>query len=160
MGIFRKRREAKAQQESAQHYNEMMEELQKPYCKQKGHYCEYRDFPPFLTYEWHGGNGEGKIAIKEKYCCIYCHEVITKTLSELTYDHYTREDFDKDLEEIRKTYKDILKPRGIVEDMIYDSILVDRQKLEIWDKLHSPKKPEKEPFEFKINERNHGEIIK
>lgn len=154
MGIFSKRREReaaeKAQRDAENAYEEMVKEMSKPWCQQKGHHHEYRDFPPYMTYRWNGERQQGDIFIKEKYVCIYCHNVETKILGEWNYTNYKHEDFDKEVERITKTYAEILKPRVIVEDMINDAIMVDRQKLAIWDKLHAPEPPKKEEKKYEL----------
>lgn len=143
MGFFKRRKEQAA---AAREHEELIKELSKPLCQQKGskgHF--YRDFPPYIIWNFDGDNPY--IKIKEPYVCCYCHERVDKILQSYSWNHHVKWDqFDKALEQIKKEYKDIIKPIAVVEDMVNDAIMVDRQKLNIWDNLHTamPQKQETE----------------
>lgn len=131
----KKRAEAQVERERAK----MLEELSKPICQQKGGRHLWRDFPPFLIYNWAGKDGDSKISIKEKYACCYCGQVETKILESWLYTGYERKDFDKEVEKMEAKYKDILQPVAVVEDMVQDAVMLDRRKLQMWDSIHLPK---------------------
>jgi hypothetical protein len=155
MGFFSRRREREEERRQKEEENarqEMLEELSKPWCQQKGHKHEYRDFPPYLTYSWDGSDDQGEIDIKEDYLCIYCGKVDTVTLESWTYKHYKKDEFFEDVEKYKERYKDFIQPRAIVKNMLYDAMRVDRQKLKIWDSLHMGEEPKKEEFHFRIEE--------
>ena len=151
MGLFnRKKLEQQRQEEEHQ---KIIEELSKPICQRKNGNHMWRDFPPYLTYKWNGPKNQSVISIIEKYVCVFCHEIKVKTLEEWTYQYYPQKDFFEELESYEKKYKNLLKPRVIVEDMINDAIMVDRQKLQMWDQLHAAEPPIKEKFELQIPKR-------
>lgn len=145
----KKRQEEEANRRYEEEHQKILEELSKPPCQRQGGQHMWRDFPPYISFTWEG-NGRGNIEIIEKYVCTLCHKTTTKTLESLKYADYKRDLFFKDLEETQKKYKDFIKPRAIVEDMVNDAIMVDRQKLKFWDQLHAPEKSEKEPIELKV----------
>lgn len=153
MGIFTRKKNAKEAKRNIEE-EKFWEEMTKLPCQRKGGHHEWRDFPPILDYSWRGQSGDSVISIKEHYVCIYCHKIETKTLLERTYTGYDQDYFFDVIKELKKEYKELLKPQAIVADMINDAIMVDRQKLKIWDQLHADKY-EQEPFEFKIKELKH-----
>ena len=147
MSIFNRRKKQQQQQQIIDDsYERMIAELSKPYCQQKGHKCEYRDFPPYIEYHWES-DGRGSIEMKEKYVCLYCHKIETKILSIWKFTNCNLTEFNQAIDQTKKEYKNFIKPKAIVEDMVNDAIMVDRQKLEIWDNLHAPK------------EKDTGEIV-
>ena len=154
MALFRKK---KKQNELPNENNKKIEiEIPDP-CTVFGHI--YRDFPPFLKYSWNGKSDYSTISIQEYYICTRCKNRQTMTLLSRSYKGYDQDYFFDQIKELKKEYKEILKPEAIVEDMVNDTIMVDRQKLKFWDQLHSPDKLDKEPFTFKLNDRPYGELI-
>ena len=112
----------------------------------------WRDFPPYLIFSWNGMKESSTIYIKEPYVCTLCHKMELKDLEGRSYRDFTYEEFLEQVQYFKKMYKDILKPQAVVMDMVNDAIMVDRQKLQMWDQLHAVEPPKKEPFEFKIKE--------
>lgn len=157
MGIFSNRRRIKELEDKIARAEGEVEVEMRPPCEVFGH--NWRDFPPFLTYSWQGETGESYIKIHEYYVCTCCHKREAKTLLSRTYRGYKQDYFFDAIKELKKEYKDILKPEAIVEDMVNDAIMVDRQKLKFWDQLHSPDKLDKEPFTFKLNDKPYEELI-
>lgn len=155
MGIFSNRRRIKELEEKLAR-EEVKVEI-KPPCEVFGH--NWRDFPPFLVFAWRGKNNESTIQIKEYYVCTCCHKKETKLLLSRTYQGYDQDYFYSQINELKEEYKEILKPEAIVEDMVNDAIMVDRQKLKFWDSLHALEQPDKEPFTFKLNDRPYGELV-
>ena len=125
-------------------------EIPKSPCEIFGH--NWRDFPPYLEFSWNGKSQESFITIKECYICTCCHKLQEKSLLSRSYKGYSEDHFFNQIKEYKEEYKDLLKPEAVVKDMIQDAIMVDRQRLKYWDSLHADKPPEKEPFEFKIEE--------
>lgn len=98
--------------------------IEPPPCKHK-----WQDFPWYCEFSW--GGGEFEVKIIEPYVCIYCKK---RQNVELLYNHYlgiTEAERLKKIREIKEDFKDRLQPKPIVEDMIHDFQLVDRQWLEI-----------------------------
>lgn len=154
MGIFSNRRRIKELEDKIAREEKV--EMRPP-CEVFGH--NWRDFPPFLEFGWRGKSDDSIIQIKEYYVCTCCHKKQTKILLSRRYRGYDQEYFFNQVKEFQTEYKDFLKPEAVVEDMVNDAIMVDRQKLKFWDQLHAPEKPEKEPFTFKLNNRQDGELI-
>ena len=77
------------------------------------------------------------IKIYEPYVCVYCKERRDELLNRITLYEVKRKDLYAILNEIEKKYAAIIKPRPIVEDMVKDEQLVDRQHLDIHDMLHA-----------------------
>lgn len=160
MGLFSRRREQKEQEQLAREHEALIEELSKPPCQQKGGHHLFRDFPPVTAYAWNGMDTASYIELRESYVCVFCGERVTKTLEKITYTHSSYDEFFKKYDEFKDKYKDIVKPMGIVEDMINDAIMVDRQKLMYWEQLHAPTPHKKEKFEFKVGRENDiGQLI-
>ena len=147
MGIFSSKKRIKELEEKIAN-SEI--EIKSP-CEMFGH--TWRDFPPVLEFSWSGKAEKSTIEIIETYVCTCCHQRQEKKLLSRAYTGYDQDYFFDQVREYKKEYKDLIKPEAVVEDMIQDAIMVDRQKLKFWDKLHAAEKPEKEPFEFKIEER-------
>lgn len=150
MGLFNRKKK-----ETEQACENIIEELSKLPCERKGGKHLYRDFPPYITYEWHGSFEQSYITLTEPYVCVYCGKRIDKPLEKRTLTGSTYEEFSNTCKEFKKQYKDIAKPVGVVEDMVEDAIMLDRKKLMFWDQIHAPTPPEKEPFEFKLGDEQH-----
>lgn len=154
MGIFKTRKRIK-ELEAKIAEQETIAEIKSP-CEIFGH--NWRDFPPFLEYDWNGRSNHSTIVIKEYYICTCCKTRQTKILLSRQYQGYDQDYFFNQVKELKEEYKDILKSEAIVEDMVNDAIMVDRQKLKYWDQLHAPEPPTKEPFELKIKETSKYEV--
>ena len=107
-----------------------------------GHHM-YRDFPPYAIWSWEGNNHYGEVSIIEIYCCTLCGKIEKKELDGRTWNNCSKKEFDSNKGEFLQQYADIIKPKGIVMDMVHDAQLVDRQKLKFWDELHAPEPPQK-----------------
>lgn len=106
--------------------------IELPPCKHK-----WQDFPAYLDY----GREDSvlKIWIKEPYVCIYCKKRVDKLLVNDTFYGISQSRADELLTRYRKDYASLLKPVGIVEDMVNDYQLVDREWLDITRRLRSAK---------------------
>lgn len=108
-----------------------------PSCKHK-----YRDFPWYLEGTVRNNNDEKTWTVKiiEPYVCVHCGH--RKDICLVTYSGYGV-DSEKDAVERMKfleaRYPEQLKDRPVVEDMIMDMQLVDREYLEMMDGLLVPK---------------------
>lgn len=96
---------------------------------------KWRDFPAYMTYSY--SCQELTVKIYEPYVCVYCKERRDELLNMIKRYGVKREDIYTILNGIEKKYAAIIKPRPIVEDMVKDEQLVDRQHLEIHDMLHA-----------------------
>lgn len=102
-------------------------------CEMFGHL--WQDFPWIMedsydrnrTYESH-------IEIIEPYVCRICHEIKNVKIGSF-YESCKRTEHDEKKKRISEEYANYLKPVPIVNDMIQDAILVDREKLQIWNNL-------------------------
>ena len=107
--------------------------------------CEHKfqDFPWYIEGE-ENRNGSWdawyRLTIKEPYVCIYCGERQDKVLWEITRygDH---KEAVENLEAINNQFKDRIKHRAEIEDMINDMKLVDPQYLQYYHMLQGTKDP-------------------
>lgn len=133
-----KRKKKEKEEEAIAARQELIKELSKPLCQQKngpGHLWE--DFPPVIFY--HSFGTAPYILVQESYVCRICGTRKDVNLEKLTWPHSIKSDvFNEALHEVEKKYKNLCKPASVVEDMINDAILVDRQRLKIWKQLHAP----------------------
>lgn len=102
----------------------------------------WKDFPWYMRGEWitYGvgqQNGEFTLKISEPYICVHCKKRKDVDLLNLTKMNISLKEANDILDTYEKRYKDELKPIPVVEDMINDYILVDREKLEIVEKLRN-----------------------
>lgn len=71
------------------------------------------------------------IEIYEPYVCIHCKKRKDILLLDVSYICSSKKEGDKLYDEVQEEYKDQLRPRAVIEDMINDFQLVDRSYLEI-----------------------------
>jgi len=109
--------------------------------------CEHKfqDFPWYIEGEESGNDTYGfspwyHLAIKEPYVCIYCGERHDKVLWEIKR-YGSHKEAIQALDEINKEFKDRIKHRAIIEDMINDMKLVDPQYLQYYHMLQGTKDP-------------------
>lgn len=115
-------------------------------CEIFGH--TWKDFPAYMTTIW-DRHGESSITITEPYVCLCCKQRKDVPLLHFQYYNINRNTLTDIKQQYEQEYASILKPRGIIEDMINDVIYVDREKLDAWERLHG-NAPEKKEFKFKI----------
>lgn len=105
---------------------------------------KFQDFPWYIEGEENSGIGTGvswyHLTIKEPYVCIYCGERQDKILWEITRYGNHKEAVES-LDLINKEFKDRIKHRAIIEDMINDMKLVDPQYLQYYHMLQGTKDP-------------------
>ncbi|MBQ9613065.1 MAG: hypothetical protein IJV14_10865 [Lachnospiraceae bacterium] len=106
-------------------------ENKKPVCIHK-----WKDFPPYLVYS----TTNMLVQIIEPYVCVYCKERKDVYLLNECWKGegiYSYSHFQQVVKQYQDTYKDILRPRVIVEDMVHDEMLVDREHLRILEDIRS-----------------------
>ena len=101
----------------------------------------WKDFPWYMTSVMKDSYADNLVnletTIHEPYVCALCKERKDILLLKRSRSNIHRKDIYPLLEEFQKECEDNLKPRAIVEDMINDYILVDREKLEIFEKIRN-----------------------
>ncbi len=134
MGFFNRPKKAPAKQ----YVPEPAPPLKK--CNHK-----FQDFPWYLEGEEKSVNAYGfdnwyHLTIKEPYVCIYCGERQDKVLWEITRygDH---KEAVQALDDINEKFKDRIRHRAEIEDMINDMQLVDPQYLQYYHMLQGTKDP-------------------
>ena len=88
------------------------------------HTHTWKDFPWYMIYSWDDEARTADYAIYEPYVCITCGERKDVKLESLAWTSISPDCRRKYFDEIREKYRDYLKPRAIVEDMINNTILV------------------------------------
>ena len=105
---------------------------------------KFQDFPWYVEGE-EGDNGYTfapwyHLIIKEPYVCIYCGERRDKVLWEIKrYGSHT--EAVKALDDVCEKFKDRIRHRAEIEDMINDMQLVDPQYLQYYHMLQGTKDP-------------------
>lgn len=138
MGLFKKKKQETTVT--------TVEPIVKTPCEIFGH--TYKDFPPYIEYAYGGKGYTSRFQIIESYVCTCCGKRVNKTLDNYEFISYSIEKFDRELHHYEDKYKDFVTPRPIVEDMIQDIIMVDKEKLAAWERLHG--QGEKEEFKLTI----------
>ena len=101
-------------------------------CELYGHL--YKDFPAYMEYGIERDENCYFLRVTEPYVCRVCGKRIDKVLIS---KQYTKSNgFNDIVEKHKEELADILKPQAIVEDMINDAILVDRERLKYWEQIH------------------------
>lgn len=75
----------------------------------------------------------------EPYVCIHCKERKNIILNEISRMNVTWEDCLEEEEAVEERYKDYLKPKCVVEDMIHDFQMIDRAYLDAFEKWQAMK---------------------
>lgn len=103
---------------------------------------KYQDFPWYkdslFVYDKDGDCGTQHLKIFKPYVCIHCKERKDVLIYECKRVRLSLEDAEFWIDNITETFKDKLKRRPIVEEMIYDMQLVDREYLRIAAELYHP----------------------
>lgn len=100
---------------------------------------KWQDFPWYIQATYFAGTRRFELKIVEPYVCIHCKERKDIVLHCVERDGYSWNDAEKLLEECWEKYGEHCQDRPIVEDMIHDMQMVDRQYLEILQSLHPEK---------------------
>jgi hypothetical protein len=119
---------------------------QKPVCNHK-----YKDFPWFYKARYNTSTKELIFKVWEPFVCIHCKERINRLLYERNSHYKTYEEADDYVTQFREKYADRMEEEVVVEDMIADMQLVDRDYLLIAETLLKvPADKLLEPFKLKI----------
>ena len=119
---------------------------QKPVCNHK-----YKYFPWFYEARYNTSTRELTFKVWEPFVCIHCKERINRLLYERNSHYKTYEEADDYVTQFREKYADRMEEEVIVEDMIADMQLVDRDYLLIAETLLKvPADKLLEPFKLKI----------
>ena len=119
---------------------------QKPVCNHK-----YKDFPWFYEARYNTSTRELVFKVWEPFVCIHCKERINRLLYERNSYYKTYEEADDYVTQFREKYADRMEEEVVVEDMIADMQLVDRDYLLIAETLLKvPADKLLEPFKLKI----------
>lgn len=100
---------------------------------------KWKDFPWYVSAKHYEDVRQFELKIIEPYVCIHCKERKDVVLHEVTRANCSWDDALELLIDCDKKYGEYCQPRPIVEDMIHDMQLVDRQYLEIFASLHPEK---------------------
>lgn len=138
-------RKKKQEQERAQAHEELIKELLKPPCQRAGGSHKWRDFPAYIEYDSYS------VTIYEPYVCIYCGQRKNVKLEQVSWSGgVKRSERQKEIDRMEEQYKDLIKPNAIVEDMVNDAIMVDRETLKYWDQIHNIGEQKKETEEERL----------
>ena len=119
---------------------------QKPVCNHK-----YKDFPWFYEARYNTSTRELTFKVWEPFVCIHCKERINRLLYERNSHYKTYEEADDYVTQFREKYADRMEDEVVIEDMIADMQLVDRDYLLIAETLLKvPADKLLEPFKLKI----------
>ena len=100
---------------------------------------KWQDFPWYMQATYYEDIHKFEIKLIEPYVCVHCKERKDVILHHLVRDNYSWDDAEKLVDDCWEKYGKYCKDRPIIEDMIHDMQLVDRQYLEILKNLHSEK---------------------
>ena len=113
---------------------------------------KYKDFPWYTDGKYDYNTKVLEVSVKEPYVCIHCghrKDVVLDHFSRIFYDFAEADKFYEDFQ--NSHYTDKMQPRIIVEDMINDMVLVDRQYLDIYMKLHGERFDKNEKSEANLS---------
>lgn len=109
----------------------------------------WKDFPWYVTYQFDPPSytsivqrGKLEIRVIEPYVCAHCHKRMDISLTKIEVTNVNKNEIEKFIKETTSQYKGKIRPMAIVEDMIQDFIYVDREKLDILEKLRGQEKHE------------------
>lgn len=126
---------SKEYDELAEAYKEAIKPISIPPCTHT-----WLDFPWYLQHSFdNDSNSPAKgisiLEIYEPYVCVHCQKRKDVKLYRERQTSMTLENHLKKMEQWNELYKDHLKPKPVVEDMINDAIMVDKGKIAIVAKL-------------------------
>lgn len=94
----------------------------------------WQDFPWYILQHYTSTDKTSILEIYEPYVCIHCGERMDKKLfNEKIVGVSLREHTDRK-KALESHFKEYIKPQPIVEDMIYDMQLVDRERIDKFKK--------------------------
>ena len=108
----------------------------KPSPKHCNH--KWKDFKWYIEATYYSSDNSFNIKIIEPYVCIYCKERKNIILREIKATHCSKAEADNTYNNLLKRYEKNIEDRAIIEDKINDMTLVDREYLELYDKVVNP----------------------
>lgn len=100
---------------------------------------KYKDFPWYIeTNIYHYDTRkiiDYEINLIEPYVCVKCHDRKNITLNTMNGKRTTYEKYLQQLQAVQEKYKDKIKERPEIEDMINDMIFVDREYLNLYEEV-------------------------
>lgn len=100
------------------------------------HEHTWKDMPWYMTEKYSEKQKTAEYEIVEPFICITCGSRQNVVLESQYYAGLEREDRKRIFNEVKKTYKQYLKPRAVVEDMINNILLVkDAHHLAMLEKM-------------------------
>lgn len=107
-------------------------------CTLFGHI--WQDMPWFFHSTYYISDRRSEIYLKEIYICRVCHETKEVTLGEYITCNCSKRQHREKLSSLVEQFDNYIEPEAVIQDMIYDMKLVDREKLKYWEQLHEPEK--------------------
>lgn len=108
------------------------EQIKQRVCNHK-----WKDFHWYLEATYFKDDGGFQIKVIEPYVCIYCKERKDVVLREQR-TYCTRKEASEICDNWEEKYQEHLKDKALVEDEIHDMILVDKEYLELYNKVINP----------------------
>ena len=113
---------------------------------------QWKDFPWYYKATYFTAQQTLKAKIIEPYVCIHCKERKDVILKEIN-TQISYEDAKKQIDTWRNDYKDYMMDETIINDMIADMQLVDREYLALAEAITNPPKTfENDPLDTEIKE--------
>lgn len=88
------------------------------------HTHTWKDMPWYMKVYYNGTNKTAGYEIIEPYICVTCGKRKNVTLEKEDYSNISAEEREDIFKKVRIRYEKYLKPRAVVEDMIYNILLV------------------------------------
>ena len=111
------------------------EEKSNNYTKTCNH--KWKDFPWYIDSTW-CADQTFDLTIIEPYVCIFCKERKNVELFNVHKVCFSAKDADEYIVDIEEKYKDYLGDEVKINDMINDMQLVDREYLDLYNKVVNP----------------------
>ena len=100
---------------------------------------KWRDFPWYIKATYYDSVRRFELQIIEPYVCIHCKERKDVVLHEVVRNNSSWKHVEELLAECEEKYGEHCQSRPVIEDMIHDMQLVDRQYLKIAESLYPEK---------------------
>lgn len=102
---------------------------------------KWKDFPWYIQRDVERDYNSTTYLIRvwQPYVCVKCKERRNESLETVRVS--TRNDRDRHYERMLEDYKDKVLPIAVVEDMVKDEQLVDREYLRLMEEFQSPSSP-------------------
>lgn len=98
---------------------------------------KWKDFPWYFSGTYYEDTKRYNLKIIKPYVCIHCKARKDIVLNEINRSNYSWEDGSKTLDYYAKKYDQYCEPRPVVENMINDMQLVDKEYLKLIEEIRS-----------------------